>query len=69
MPKLLITLLGIITLGLFTTGRKFDRVKYGGIVENPPIHPGRNFCHNFQNTSFQCSHLRGKLTAIYLFIK
>ena len=37
------TLLGIIKLGLFIMAcKKFDREKYDGIVENPPIYPGRN---------------------------
>ena len=35
------TLLGIITVGLLTTGEIFDREKYGGILQNPPHYPGR----------------------------
>ena len=38
-----ITLLGIITVGLLTTGEIFDREKYGGILQNPPHYPGRFF--------------------------
>ena len=37
------TLLGIITMGLFTTGKKWFREKYGGIRRNPPHYPGREF--------------------------
>ena len=39
----LYTLLGIIIVGLFTTGKIFDREKYGGILQNPPHYPGRLF--------------------------
>ena len=37
------TLLGIITVGLLTTGEIFDREKYGGILQNPPHYPGHSF--------------------------
>ena len=41
--SLLSTLLGIITMGLFTTGKKWFREKYGGIRRKPPHYPGREF--------------------------
>ena len=37
------TLLGIITVGLLTTGKNKNREKYGEIAQNPPHYPGRNF--------------------------
>ena len=37
------TLLGIITVGLLTTGEIFDREKYDGILQTPPHYPGRLF--------------------------
>ena len=40
---ILVTLLGIITVGLLTTGEIFDREKYGSILQNPPHNPGRFF--------------------------
>ena len=39
----LFTLLGIITVGLLTTGKNKNREKYGEIAQNPPHYPGRNF--------------------------
>ena len=38
-----ITLLGIIIVGLLTTGKNKNREKYGEIAQNPPHYPGRNF--------------------------
>ena len=37
------TLLGIIIVGLLTTGKNKNREKYGEIAQNPPHYPGRNF--------------------------
>jgi hypothetical protein len=36
------TLLGIITVGLLTTGKNKKREKYGEIPQNPPLYPGHN---------------------------
>ena len=36
------TLLGNIIAGFFMTGKIFDREKYGGIFQNPPLYPGYN---------------------------
>jgi hypothetical protein len=40
---ILLTLLGIITVGLLTTGKNKNREKYGEIAQSPPHYPDRNF--------------------------
>ena len=56
------TLLGIITVGLLTTGKNKNREKYGEIPQNPPHYPGRNFTSdqrfNFKIRKFSLSTVK-----------
>ena len=67
------TLLGIITVGLLTTGKNKNRFWNGEIPKTPPHYPGRNFTSakrfNFKMQNFRHSVFRllGFQVGIYQF--
>ena len=56
----LYTLLGIITVGLLTTGKNKNWEKYGEIRQKPPHFPGRNFTSD-QRFNFKMQNFRNSV--------